>query len=276
MRFKANYLLLLLIGTLFGCGPAAEQQPDSMRMGSENPGSLLVQEVINKMGGLERWRALQDIEYTYTYRNPATGKQDVSLERYVYADELSWAKYQEHTQSLMPEEAGEIIQGFDGDTAWITLEGQLLTEQPYIDRAHFSRKTNFYWLNMMFKLLDPGVAHQLLEDQELYGHSYHRVKVTFGDHVGDVQDTYLLYVNPDTKLVDYFLFTVMAFGRSEPLLTRVEYGQVDGLMFPVSRRYAPSNWDGQVAEAANWMEALSADFKINSGFSTAMFQQPDN
>ncbi|MCB0629313.1 MAG: DUF6503 family protein [Saprospiraceae bacterium] len=265
-------LLLALLSSLIACRPAAST--DAGTMNTDNPATALVQEMIQTMGGLDRWHALQDLEYTYTYRNPASGKQDVSLERYVYDGELSWARYDEHSQSLMPEQAGEIIQGFDGQNAWMTYEGELMTDPQYTNRAMFSRKTNFYWLNMMYKLLDPGVQHEMLEDQDRNGTTYHRVKVTFGDSVGDAQDTYVLYINPQTKLVDYFLFTVMAFNRSAPLFMEVKYGEVDGLKFPVERRYAPSDWEGNVNEGANWMEALSGDIKLNTGIDHSIFRKP--
>lgn len=257
---------------IFACGP--ENTEGTANTGSDAPATALVQEMVAAMGGLERWRALKDLEYTYTYRNPATGKQDVSLERYVYDGELSWARYMEHTQGLMPEQEGEVVQAFDGETPWQTYERELMTDPKIADQVIFRRKTNFYWLNMMYKLLDPGTNYTLLEDQEKNGTIYRRVKVTFGEDVGDAQDTYLLYINPDTKLVDYFLFTVMAYDRTAPLFTEVKYGEVDGLKFPVERRYAPADWEGNVSEGANWIEALSSDIKLNTGIDREIFRKP--
>ncbi|PHN07916.1 DUF6503 family protein [Flavilitoribacter nigricans] len=273
---KSPYFSFLFLLAFAACNSSADsaQTANADDASNANPGKALVREMVAAMGGLDKWHSLQDIEYTYTYRNPATGRQDVSTERYVYDGELSWARYTEHTQSLMPDQPGEVIQGFDGETAWLTYKDSLMTEPQYVNRAMFSRKTNFYWLNMMYKLLDPGVHYEQMEDQTLRGNNYHRVKITFGDNVGDAQDIYLLYINPDTKLVDYFLFTVMAYGRSEPLLTEVTYETIDGLKFPAMRRYAPADWEGTVAADANWMEAIVRDIKTNSGFETAMFDPP--
>lgn len=272
---KLPIFTLLILFFITACKPGKGDRSTAGQQVSDDPAKVLVQEMVTAMGGLDNWKALSGIEYTYIYRNPKTGKQDVSLERYVYDRELSWARYTEHTQSLMPDQPGEVIQGFDGETAWLTHEGQLMTEPQYVNRAMFSRKTNFYWLNMMYKLLDPGVNYELLSDQTLYGKNYRRVKITFGENVGDAQDIYLLYINPETKLVDYFLFTVMAFNRREPLLTEVRYETVGSLKFPAVRRYAPSNWEGEVVEDANWMEAIAQDIKLDPGIDTDIFEQPE-
>jgi hypothetical protein len=91
--------------------------------------------------------------------------------------------------------------------------------------------------------------------------------------VGTVQDTYLLYLNRGTHLVDQFLFTVMDFGIKEPLLMKVTYKEVNGLKLPAYRTSIASNWQGQVKET-NWTEEIMEDIKFNNGFARSLFNKP--
>ncbi|MEL6866754.1 MAG: DUF6503 family protein [Bacteroidota bacterium] len=248
--------------------------PNNEALAANNPGALLVKEMIDALGGLEAYYQLQDVEYTYTYQDDSQERQDISTERYLYDGELSWAKYNQHSHSVMPDKEGVIIQGFDGKAAWVSHNDTLLEDEKAIGMANFLRKTNFYWFNMMFKLLDPGTRFEQKTNREVNGIDYQVVEVSFGENIGDAQDTYLLYLNPETKLVDQFLFTVMAFGRAEPLLMEVKYEKVDGLSWPTYRRYTPTNWEGQVAEDASWTEEISKDLKFNNGFKAEEFTKP--
>jgi hypothetical protein len=47
---------------------------------------------------MEKLRTFRDVEYKYTYRDKKTGKADISIERYVFDGELSWAKYLTSTE----------------------------------------------------------------------------------------------------------------------------------------------------------------------------------
>ena len=99
------------------------------------------------------------------------------------------------------------------------------------------------------------------------------VKISYGEGVGDVQDTYVLYLNPETKLLDAFLFTVMDFGMADPLLMFVEYQEVDGVKVPAFRKYAKADWDGNILED-KWVENHFRNVKFNNGFTRDMFKKP--
>ena len=276
---KSRLLILLALTFLAAACQNPPQQEKAINSENkstttENPAARLIGEMVAASGGLERYQQLKDVEYTYTYRDVATGKQDISLERYVYEGELSWAKYTEHTQGVFPEQPKEVLQGYDGRSAWVSLNGELLSDPQAIGMARFLRKTNFYWLNMMYKLLDPGTQYEQKADRTVKGIDYKVVEVSFGADVGDAQDTYLLYLNPETKLVDQFLFTVMEFNHAEPLLMEVKYEKVNGLQWPTYRRYAQSNWEGVLVEDATWTEEISQNLRFDNGFETAMFVPP--
>ncbi len=230
----------------------------------------LVEGVVEAVGGLEALYALRDVEYTYTYRR-ADGSEDVSLERYLFDGERSWARYEK--MRGMPEGVSRVTQGYDGSETWVTHDGQLVEDPEVIRRADFSRKTNYYWFAMMFKLTDPGTRHEYEGTRTVDGVEYDVVRMTFGEGVGDVQDTYLLYINPRTHLVDQFLYTVLDYGRTQPSLKRVTYREVEGLMLPVRRVATGSNWDGEVL-GEGWSEQIMEEIEFDNGFQREIFERP--
>lgn len=239
----------------------------------DNPGSL-VEQMVAAVGGLDKLYSLKDVEYTYTYHDLAEDKRDVSLERYVFDGELSWASYETREKNVVPQIKGEIIQGYNGKASWMTIDGQLVEDNPQLAKlCDFLRKTNYYWFTMMFKLLDQGVQYGYDGTRTVDGVDYDLVKITFGEGVGDVQDTYILYINPETKLVDQFLFTVMDFGIQEPFLMKVEYEEVEGLKLPAKRRAVRADWQG-VPKDENWVTEISTNIKFNNGFDRSMFDKP--
>ena len=133
------------------------------------------------------------------------------------------------------------VQGWDGTTAWTTLDGKRVEDEKAVGLATFMRKTNFYWFAMMQKLQDPGTLQTDAGTRNVNGVTYNLVKVTFDVPEGTKSDTYVLYVNPETHLIDRFLFTIADFGKvDDPFLMEVEYKSFGDIMLPVTRRYTPS------------------------------------
>ncbi len=238
----------------------------------DNPKGL-VEKMVARVGGVERLYSLKDVEYTYAYRDSAQGTNMVSLERYVFEEERSWARYKSIDQSFVPHADGDLIQGYDGENSWMTIAGKPVEEPQLLKMSDFLRKTNYYWFTMMFKLVDPGINYEYQGVKSPDGVEYDMVKVTFGEGVGDVQDTYVLYLNRETGLVDQFLFTVMDFGMAEPFLMKVEYEEVEGLKLPTKRTYAKVNWDGEPQDD-NWASEISTNIKFNNGFDKTLFEKP--
>lgn len=242
--------------------PGAAQDKDA---------KALIERVVQEAGGASALHAKKDVEYTYIYRG-ADGKMDVSVERYVFDGEKSWARYDVHEKSVYPKTQGLVVQGYDGKTTWETVAGKR-TPQDRIKLADFLRKTNFYWFAMTFKLLDPGLKYAHKGQRRVGKTNYELVELTFDVGVGDVSDTYLLYVNPKTWRVDQFLFTVLDFGRKDPFLMKVEYERVDGVLLPVKRVYAEANWDGKITKASD-TEELSVGIRFSNGFGLELFEAP--
>ncbi len=92
------------------------------------------------------------------------------------------------------------------------------------------------------------------------------VKIGFQEGVGDVSDTYLLWINSKTSRVDQFLLTVLDFGKKEPLLMKVQYERINGVLLPTNRRCAPSSWSGSVPADAKWIDEISVGIRFGDDF----------
>lgn len=265
MRYLKIVLTLVFISGLLN-NSFAEDKKDP---------KLLIEQMMEQVGSYEKLKALNDVQYTYTSRTSATGKSDISTEKYIFDGELSRAEYTTHEGHVFPDQEGEAIQGFNGKESWMTFNGNLVEDPQALKLADFSRKTNFYWFAMMQKLLDPGINYSYEGKRKVNDIDYDMVKIRYDQGVGDVSDTYLLYINPKTHLVDRFLFTVMDFNITEPFLMIVEYEEIDGVKLPVKRKATQSNWNGDVLKDV-WIDEIMTDIKFNNGFQRSDFDKPKN
>lgn len=241
----------------------------------EKDPKAIIARAVEEAGGVDALRKRKDVEYAYLYRRGDTGAVDLSIERYVFDGEKSWARYQVH-ETVGADAEGPIVQGYDGTSTWVTVAGEATSDEKIVGRADFLRKTNFYWFAMTFKLLDPGLRYAYEGQRKVGGRTYDVVKVTFDAGVGDVSDTYVLYVDVETSQIDQFLFTVLDFGKTDPFLMEVDYERVDGVLLPVKRRYAPSDWSGKAEKGAKWTHEVSVGIRFNNGFDESMFTPPSH
>lgn len=236
----------------------------------ENKGQQLVYDMVQKVGDYKSLRAKKDVVYTYTYQTP-DGKTDVTTEKYLFKGELSYGAYERHERTL-PNLEGLIEQGFDGSTYWLKHNGVALNDEKYLKRVAFNRPTNFYWFTMMQKLLDPGINYEYLKEEAIEGIRYDVVKITFNSKDDKPTDTYQLYINKKTGLVDQFLFTVADFGVLEtPNLMKLQYEEVDGMLLPTKRLYKKSTWNADVSDAP-WIKVTWSDIKFNNGLTIEDFK----
>jgi len=220
---------------------------------SQNAQSLL-KETVAAVGGVEAMHKLKDVSFTYGYSGG-------SEERYIFDGEISWGKAKQKDGTTR-------VQFFDGKNVTVWIDGKKTEDEKAIQSAMFSRKTNYYWLAMIQKLSDPGVI-ATYEGKRVYeGIEYDLLDITYEDGVGVAKDRYLCYVNPYTKLVDQFLFTVAAVGRQDPIMMKYSYDTFEnGVKFPiVGQSRAALNWEGELDPEAKWNARHRANFKFNNGF----------
>ena len=241
-----------------------------------NKATQLLQEMVTAMGGIEKYRQLDDVTYDLTYRDMISGKQDVTTEKYLYDGELSWATYHVHTKNVATDKEGPVIQAWNGKDTWIIVGGNFVPAPPVLRMTEFGRKTAFFWLNMMYKLLDPGTIHKALADRTFDNKTYQVVQVTYADNIGDAQDKFVLYINPDSKLVEHFIFSNTFMGpKVPPRMMHVEFQEVGGLKFPKRQWYETVDWEGNlVAGGPPKSEKLYKNIVLNSGIEKSLFDKP--
>ena len=234
----------------------------------QNKGHELVYKMTQETGSYQDLLNLKDIVFNYTYRTPDQ-KEDISIESYIFNGELSHGAYLKHERTL-PNLKGKMQQGYNGKDFWVKIDGQEITDSSAIESVTFTRKTNFYWFAMMQKLLDPGINYEYLGQDTLKGKLYDIVKITFNTANDVASDTYQLYINPETHLVDQFLFTVVSKNVTDPILMRVKYENVEGILLTTYRKYTKSDWEANVLKDA-WIEEITKDIKFNQNLDLALF-----
>lgn len=214
----------------------------------------LLNEAVNAVGGVEAMHELKDVSFTYSY---AGGSE----ERYIFDGEISWGKSK-------LKDGTERVQFYDGKTVHVWLDGKKTDDEQAIKSAWFGRKTNYYWLAMIQKLADPGVIATYEGKRMFEGIEYDLLDITYEDGVGVAKDRYLLYVNPHTKMVDQFLFTVAAVGRQDPIMMKYQYSTFEnGVKFPVvGQSRVALNWEGDLDPEKQWGARNRSNFKFNNGY----------
>ena len=122
---------------------------------------------------------------------------------------------------------------------------------------------------MMQKLLDPNINYEYLGQQNVIDKTYDVVKITFDTTNNAATDIYQLYINPETHLVDQFLFTVVSKNVTDPILMRVTYENVDGILLTTYRKYTKSDWNANVIKDV-WVEEITKDIKFNQKLNKAL------
>ena len=236
----------------------------------KNKAHELVYNMVQQVGNYAALAEKKDVIYTYTYQTP-DGKKDVSTEKYIFKNELSYGKYHTHERTL-PELNGIIEQGYNGKTYWLKHNNTFIEDEEQLKRVVFNRPTNYYWFTMMQKLLDPELIYEHVGLTKINDQSYNVVKVTFESEDNKPKDIYQLYINTETNLVDQFLFTVVDFGKTDPFLMQVEYETVEGILIPTKRKYKASNWNANVSKEP-WITVNWTDISFNNGLEKSLFEK---
>ncbi len=233
--------------------------------------TTLIKKVVDANGGVNALHKLKDVSFDYTFKVTGNNIVDVSKERYIFNGEVSFGLYSKRQVYALPQLKGKHTQFFDGTKTVSKINGNVITDQQPAYIGHALRKTNYYWFAMMFKLLDPGVNHELLPSRKVDGKSYKIVEMTFGENVGESDDKYILYINPDTYLIDQFLYTAKGFGVTDPSLMIMKYEKINGVYLSTYRKYAPADWKGNVVKE-NWTEQFTKNVKFNNDFNLESIQ----
>jgi hypothetical protein len=174
-----------------------------------------VQKVLEAHGGLEKWDKMNFL----TYRLKRGDK-----------NELHQIDLKSRKVRL---EGGEWVIGFDGEEVWVSPDKASYGGSS----ARFYHNLIFYFYAMPFVLGDPGINYETLNPAEIKGKRYNKVRITFGENVGDApDDEYILCFDPVTNQMEWLLYTVTYFskeaGKKYNALHYNKWKEVNGLLLP--------------------------------------------
>lgn len=234
---------------------------------TNDPQSVLAAIEYAHGGWGDLWKK-EDVQYTYTYHNPVADKTDISTERYSFGNEASYGHYTKHEINVMPNVEGEVTQFFDGEQTIVMVNGEK-TEDPQGNAVgDFLRRANYFWFVMPYKLNDIGTITTYEGQEEFEGTTYDKLKVTYDPEITgkEQNDIYILYVNPQTKMINRFFFSLPFLGVNEPaLIAHYEYEDVDGQKLATRRTYFLPNENGEYGEEPSLVQTLT-DITFNNGF----------
>ncbi len=274
MHYSKLIIAIIFSTLIISCGNKSENNSETSKKTAvktlkfKNKGHELVYKMTEKTGNYQDLLNLKDIVFNYTYRTPDQ-KEDVSIESYIFDGELSHGEYLKHERTL-PDLNGKMEQGYNGKDFWLKIDGEEVTDSKAISSVNFTRKTNFYWFAMMQKLLDPGINYEYLGQESVDKKVYEVVKITFASIDDVATDIYKLYINPKTSLVDQFLFTVVSKNVTDPILMRVKYENIEGILLTTYRKYTKSDWNATVIKDV-WVEEITKDIKFNLNLDSTLF-----
>ena len=276
MHYSKLIIAIIFSTLLFSCGNKNTNNDETSKKGEvkipelKNKGHELVYKMAQKTGNYQDLLNLKNIVFNYTYRTPDQ-KEDVSIESYIFDGELSHGTYLKHERTL-PDLKGKMKQGYNGKNFWLKINGEEITDSKAISSVKFTRKTNFYWFAMMQKLLDPGINYEYLGQKKVDSEIYEVVKITFASIDDVASDIYQLYINPKTNLVDQFLFTVVSKNVTDPILMRVKYENINGILLTTYRKYTKSDWNANVIKDV-WVEEITKDIQFNQNLDGDLFNK---
>lgn len=236
---------------------------------ASNPASMLAA-VAYANGGWDDLYNKKDVQYTYTYM-VGDGKKDVSTERYIFDSEASYGKYSTNEVNAMPGTEGEVVQYFDGAKAMAMVDGKVIEDPAATGGADFLRRANHFWFVMPYKLTDKGNIFKSLGKEEYNGISYDKLEVTYDPAVTgkEQNDIYVLYINPETKLIDRFFFSLPAMDVNVPAIAaNYVYEEIEGQKIATKRSYFMPNDKGEYDEENPSIAQTLENIQFNNGFTT--------
>ncbi|MEM9650114.1 MAG: DUF6503 family protein [Bacteroidota bacterium] len=281
----SNLKFMALMGflVLASCGQKQKQQAaveepitetsQVPEYNTEDPRTVLTSIAHAHGGWNDLWKK-GDVEYTYDYRVPATDKADISTERYIFNSEASYGKYLQHQINVMPDNEADVVQCFDGKNTVVMVDGKKSEDEALIGLSDFLRRANYYWFTMPYKLNDKGTVAKYLGTEAYNNINYDKVHVTYDPAVTgkEQNDIYILYVNPETKLVDRFYFSLPFLGVEEPvIIANYEYEDIEGQLIATKRFYFIPTEEGY-PEEPSLVQTLS-NIKFGNGFTEETLMQ---
>lgn len=208
------------------CSPADERSAEKKQAYPE-----YFAEVLQAHGGLEQWKQMGSLQYRLR-KDDHTEIQLIDLK---------------NRKDLI--KASNYTIGYNGEQVWVSPNKAAFPGKS----AKFYHNLYFYFLSIPYVLADPGVAYEQLENTELQGQQYQVIEISFEEGVGgSPEDKYRLLINPDTKQMEWLLYTVTFFdGQPNDKFNALkyeEYQEHQGLLFPHKLTGYAYEEDGQIGQ----------------------------
>ncbi len=218
-------------------------------------------------GGYEGFLAANDVQFTYT--KVLHGHTRVSQEKLLFKGEHSLSTY----NGEYKQQKGIIKRASVNGKGSMSIDDEMLTDEKAKKVAVFANSITFYWFSMMYKLSDPSTISSYLGQEQVDSVMYDKVKLVFDYSQLDkkANDEYLLYFNPDTHLVDIFLYSetngdVLKNPKAKVFVT---YKVVQGIHVPALRKHFKLN--DKRKWIINGVYSFS-DVKFDNGFTVEDFR----
>lgn len=273
---------------LAGCSPAdqetstttdistsmVQERVESARSRLEtSDGGRRILDAIEAHGGLEAWYEAPTSSYTWEYGNIGA---DLQFKSFLVADNSTRRVYHE----LLSVGSYGHPQPVDGRFAWDGTQAWIDPPEITAVNPRFWATSGYYFEQIPFVFADPGLKYEVLDDDTLGGRTYHLVRVSFDQGIGDSPgDTYVAYIDRETKRIGAVRYTV-SYGRPptadpprrETLFEYHDYATVDGLT--VATRFRGYDFgDGQKGVFRN--EAWADSISFRRPFDESRLARPD-
>ena len=218
--FKINPRIFLLLAgfAAVSCGSNGGKTEDVTTEAPENSVSYqeempdALKEGIEAIGGIEKWNSFGTLSYDL---------------------KSSWSEDHQmidlRNRNLLLT-SDKYTVGFDGKEVWVT------PSLDSIGNARFYSSLFFYFLSIPYVLNDDGIVYDDLGEKEIRGKTYDAVKITYNPGVGDAhEDQYIVHFNPETREMEWLLYTVTYGGRENVTFNALNYldwQEVNGIKMP--------------------------------------------
>jgi len=168
----------------------------------------------------------------------------------------------------------EFEMGFDGEKTWISPD----RESYKGPSVKFYHNLYFYFYNIPFVFTDKGARVEKVEDRILNGKKYPTLKASFDSGIGaSSKDQYFMLINPETRRLEYLLYTVTYFDNPTPELNALKYDdyrESDGVFFP--RTLTGYAFKNDSTQSIKYQVTFANLLLLDEEFEDDIFEKPDN
>lgn len=179
-------------------------------------------------GGLDQWNKMGQLSFVRINNNDST---------------LHIIDLKNRNERI---QTGNGYLGFNNNGIWTNSQDEKVRGN--VARFRFQKNLWFYFFSLPFVTADPGANQETIADGVSNGKNYDRIKITFGEGVGDApDDQYILWLDKETGRLEMINYSV-TFGRGKEASEKYnaivysEWQTVNGLQVP--KKVTPHVWAG--------------------------------